>query len=59
MSLQPDHDLLCSLRHMREKINLDPMPRTPSLQQLYALLVRRISQIEDAQTSSHAETRHA
>ena len=46
MSIQPDHDLLCSLRHMREKIERDPAPRTPSLDQLYRLLARRIAELE-------------
>ena len=52
MSLRPDHDLLSSLRQMREKIESDPTPRTPSLDQLYRLLVHRISRLESAQMPS-------
>jgi len=59
MSIQPDHDLLVSLRRMRRKIDLDPAPRTPVLQQLYALLVRRIAEIEEAKAPAHAGTQHA
>lgn len=48
MSLQPSHDLLESLRAMRTKIDCDPAPRTPTLQELYRLLARRIAEIEAA-----------
>lgn len=50
MSIEPDHDLLTTLRHMREKIELDSSPRTPTLEQLYGLLVRRIATLESSQT---------
>lgn len=46
MSLQPDYDLLCSLRHMREKMDRDPAPRTTSVDELYRLLARRIAELE-------------
>ena len=59
MSIQPDHDLLPTLRRMREKIELDPAPRTPSLRQLYALLVHPIAELEDAQMITPSGTRHA
>ena len=49
MSLQSPHDLLHSLRAMRDKIDCDPAPRTPTLQELYRLLARRIAEIEAAQ----------
>ena len=57
MSIQPPHDLLAALRHMREKIDSDPLPRTPSLQHLYVLLVRRIAEAESAALPAHAGTR--
>ena len=59
MSIQPPYDLLAALRHMREKIDRGPVPRTPSLQQLYVLLVRRIAEAESAESPTHAGTRHA
>lgn len=48
MNLQPDSNLLSSLRHMREKIESDPIPRTVSLDQLYRLLVHSIYHLEGA-----------
>jgi hypothetical protein len=49
MSIQPPHDLLAGLRAMRDKIESDPAPRTPSLQQLHAILLRRIAELETNQ----------
>ena len=46
MSIQPDHDLLSSLRHMREKIENEPTPRNPPVDQLYRLLRVRIAELE-------------
>ena len=51
MSIQPD--LLESLRTMRDKIDCDPDPRTPTLQELYGLLARRIADIEAAQVLTY------
>ena len=51
MSTQPD--LLESLRTMRDKIDCDPDPRTPTLQELYGLLARRIADIEAAQVLTY------
>ena len=48
MSLQPEHDLLPTLRAMRDKIERDPTPRTPSLHELYRLLAYRISELESS-----------
>jgi len=42
---------------MRDKINRDPSPRTPSLQEFYALLVRRTADLEDVQL--HGRVRNA
>ena len=51
MSIQPD--LLESLRTMRDKIDCDPDPLTPTLQELYGLLARRIADIEAAQVLTY------
>ncbi|HLH36217.1 MAG TPA: hypothetical protein VKX41_16210 [Alloacidobacterium sp.] len=59
MSIQPDHDLLPTLRGMREKLDGDPASRGPSLQELYTLIVRRIAEPEEAQAPAHAGTHHA
>ena len=53
MSIQLDHDLLRTLRYMRDKIDLDSSPRTPTLDNLYGLLLRRIATLEAAQTVTH------
>ena len=46
MSIQPSHDLLPTLRAMRDKIELDPHPLSPALLELYILIVHRINLLE-------------
>lgn len=50
MSVQPSHDLLTTLRRMRAILDSDLTARTPSRDQLYTLLVKRIADLETAQS---------